>query len=104
MKNSNLDMVNVDSELIWRVHTPNLLKEVAQNPNVAPIAMALQILGLVLYEVGECASRLNDPEMNALMCRLTIYDIADPHSESYDLEELKKILIKGHKAHIERTS
>ena len=46
----------------------------------------------LLYEVGQRASELNDPELNKLMIRLTIYEIADPENKNYDKELCDKIL------------
>jgi hypothetical protein len=45
--------------------------------------------------VGERASELNDPQLNALMCRLTIYEIADPESKNYKPRVVKKIMKEG---------
>lgn len=52
----------------------------------------LNIFGKLLALVGERAIELNDPKLNALMCRLTIYTIADPESQDYDPETVRKIL------------
>ena len=76
----------------WRVHTPNLLKEIANNSGNAILARPLQIFGEILYQVGERASQLNDPALNALMLRLTIYEEADPESRNYKPELMKKVL------------
>lgn len=38
----------------------------------------MQIFQNLLLEVATRASELDDPEMNALMMRLTLYDVADP--------------------------
>lgn len=68
----------------WKVHTPNLLKEILVNPNMACMAQPLRIFGALLAEVAERAIALNDPEMNKLMMRLTLYEQADPHSADFD--------------------
>ena len=52
---------------------------------------------MLLAEVGEEASRINDPRLNALMCRLTIYAIADPSSPEYDGERVRAILAEADK-------
>ena len=80
--------------LNWRVHTPNLLSEIC-NLNADGIGMLskpLQIFSIILAQVGQRASELNDPQLNALMCRLTIYDIADPTSEDHDAELVREII------------
>jgi hypothetical protein len=49
----------------------------------------------LLNRVGERASQLNDPKLNALMARLTIYEVADPKSPSFDQTVLDDLLAKG---------
>lgn len=70
----------------WRVHTPNLLAEIGNNNAAlsAAVRTPLMILMRLLHQVGEVAARINDEELNALMCRLTIYSCADPESPDYD--------------------
>ena len=70
----------------WRVHTPNLLKEVSNNIGAEILRQPIRIFGELLAEVGECAIRINDPELNALMMRLTIYSMADPESPDYNAD------------------
>ncbi len=77
--------------LRWKMHTPNLLKEILNNPSCGILRVPLNILSNILAELGECASRINDPELNELMCRLTIYEIADPESKEYDPKMLQRI-------------
>ena len=68
-----------DINLQWKVHTPTLLKEMLNNnPGMECFRIPLSVFGLLLYQVGERAAQLNDPELNDLMMRLTIYEEADP--------------------------
>ena len=76
----------------WKVHTPNLLKEILSNSQTAILRIPINVFGRLLYQVGERARVLNDLELNRLMLRLTIYSQADPESEDYDPELCKKIL------------
>lgn len=62
----------------WKVHTPNLLREVLQNPGTSILAVPLSIFGRLLAEVAERAIALDDPKLNILMLRLTLYDQGDP--------------------------
>lgn len=80
------------TQLDWRVHTPNLLKEILENKSCWILAQPLKILGDILYEVGERAAQLNDPELNKLMLRLTIYSASDPESPDYDEKIVQKYL------------
>jgi hypothetical protein len=79
--------------LPWRVNTPSLLKQIANStPGAEIFKSPLQIFGDLLSEVGACAARLNDPELNALMCRLAIYEIADPYNPNYDAKRVDRVL------------
>lgn len=83
-------------ELKWRVHTPDLLREVAQNDNMATIGVPLQILMNLLLMVGQRATELDDPKLHELMIRLTLYTVADPHHVEYDREVINDYLYKSH--------
>lgn len=83
--------INLD----WKVHTPNLLKEVLANPSTGILSAPLKIFGDILFEVAERASEINDPELNLLMCRLALYEVADPNSKNYKPEvfdELQELI------------
>lgn len=70
--------------LRFNVHTPNLLNEISQHSKQPILMTPLRIFGKLLFEVGERAAQLNDPRLNELMARLTIYACADPESKHYD--------------------
>jgi hypothetical protein len=76
----------------WKVHTSNLLSEIVKHSGQDMYRIPLSILGQLLAAVGERAAELNDPKLNALMCRLTIYTIADPTSPDYDLEAVRTVM------------
>lgn len=76
----------------WRVHTSRLLALVVENPECTVLRIPLSIFGKILAAVGERAAQLNDPEMNSLMARLTIYTVADPDSPDYDPVVAKELL------------
>jgi len=90
----NKDVSNFN-QMQWRVNTPQLLKEILENKEDRIFSVALQIFANLLTEVGERASELNNPKLNALMCRLAIYAIADPYSKHYDEEKTKVIIRKA---------
>ncbi len=83
------------NKLRWRVNTPQLLKEIMENNETQPLRMPLTIFADILAEVGERASELNDPKLNALMCRLAVYEVADPYSPEYDRELTNETIEKG---------
>ena len=84
------NMKNLQNE--WKVHTPNLLQEMAECSTQPILVRPIDIFGKLLALVGQRAAELNDPKLNALMCRLTIYSIADPESSDYDPQAVKKIV------------
>jgi hypothetical protein len=63
------------ADLVWRINTPQLLKEVCNNPGTSVLGKPLTILGCKLHEVAERAAELNDPALNILMLELTLYDV-----------------------------
>ncbi len=75
----------------WKVHTAKLLQEIATNSGQPILVKPLQIFGDILHAVGERAAQLNDPVLNALMCRLAIYEIGDPASPKFDPVKLTEI-------------
>ena len=78
--------------LQWRVHTYGLLKEITDCSGMSIYHMPINILGKLLAAVGERAIELDDPKLNALMCRLTIYTAADPESPDYDPETVRAVM------------
>lgn len=79
----------------WRCHTPNLLKEVLKNPGTGILIGPLNIFRQLLAAVGERAAELNDPELNALMMRLTIYEAADMDRPDYDPNLYQAVMDKA---------
>jgi hypothetical protein len=80
----------------WKVNTPGLLKEIVNNnPSAVGLSTPIQIFAGLLGEVATRASELNDDKMNALMCRLALYEISDPYSKEYDEKLTKSIIKKG---------
>lgn len=75
----------------WKVHTPNLLKEILENDNMVIMNIPINIFGKLLFAVGSRAAKLNDPILNELMCRLTIYTVADPENDDYNPDVVRQI-------------
>lgn len=76
-----------EKRLDWKVNTPAFLKEIFDNyPGHANCLKApANIFKDLLTTVAIRASELNDPVLNALMCRLALYGCADPYDkENYD--------------------
>lgn len=87
---------SMGNTLLWRVNAPQLLKEVLNNPGTSMLAKPVQIFGLILSEVGVRAAELNDPRLNALMCRLAIYSIADGFSPDKNFELVNEVIKNGY--------
>jgi len=79
---------------VWKVHTPCLLKEIGSmtGTGFGILKIPLSEFGKLLFAVGERAAELNDPKLNALMMRLTIYAVADPESPDYDRKTVSDTL------------
>lgn len=80
--------------LTWKVHTPNLLQEIGNNNNLGIMRIPLMALQGILGEVAQRAIELDDARLHLLMCRLALYESADPTSKSYDHEIFKKLKAK----------
>jgi len=71
----------------WKVHAPNLLKEIGNNsPSNGVLSWPLMILLRLLADIAQRAVELEDPVLDSLMCRLTLYSASDPESEDYNHE------------------
>lgn len=81
----------------WHAHTYHLLNEIVENSNQPALCKPLQIFSRLLALVGERAVQLDDPIMNALMCQLTIYTVADPESPDYDPELVEQVYAEARK-------
>jgi len=80
-------------KLQWKVHTLELFKEISSNfRHNAQIRIPLQILQNLLAQVAQRATELNDPQLNKLMIRLTLYSIADPNEPDYDPKAIEEYL------------
>ena len=85
--------------MVWRVHTTNFLNEILEgNPTMWMMVQPINIFQRIIGMVAERASELNDPIMNGLMARLTLYEVTDPSSPDYDQEITTRLLIDGVKA------
>jgi hypothetical protein len=78
------------TKLMWKLHTPNLLNEISQNSGQFMYHRPLQLLGRLLAMVAERAIELNDPQLNELMCRLTLYEQSNPESSQYSKELMRQ--------------
>jgi hypothetical protein len=82
-------------DLEFKVHTRRLLQEIANHTNQPTLCQPLSIFASILVQVATRASELNDDRLNALMCQLALYDVADPDSALYDVKLVESIIAKG---------
>lgn len=80
--------------LEFKVHTPNLLKEIVEYAlpkNNGMLFVPINQFRQLLIKVAERCSELNDPVLNKLMCQLTLYECADPDSKEYNQKILDEV-------------
>ena len=82
----------------WKIHLPNLLKEIMQGSRQGIYGIPILLLRRILAEMAERAIVLNDPQLNDFMCRLALYSVADPESPDYDLKKVHSIQRKARQA------
>jgi hypothetical protein len=99
-------MATVKSEPVsnqyWKIHTSSLLQEALLNPGTSILSKPFNILGKVLFVLADRARELNDPELNSILLRLTLYQEADPENENYKPEVVEEYLTKYSKKFFER--
>jgi len=78
--------------LKWKVHTHGLFKEILDQDGMRMLNKPINILLDLLRQVAQRATELNDPKMNELMVRLSLYSIANPEDQEYNPELVRKVL------------
>jgi hypothetical protein len=86
-------MTDKTTLLKWKVHVNDLFVEIAEHTQGGTcVAVSLHILQELLIEVAERAIKLNDPELNKLMIRMSLYSISNPHDKEYNPKLVSEIL------------
>lgn len=80
----------------WRCNTPQLLQEITiLNHNGSGIlTRPIHLFGILLSEVADRAAELKDPQLDALMCRLALYEQADQNQKDKYNQKLTEATIK----------
>lgn len=86
-----------DEDLEFRVHTPNLLKEICDNAiahagHMGVLYVPLNTFQSLIRRVAQRATELNDPELNILMLKLALYEV--PANEIMEAIKQQRKLIK----------
>jgi hypothetical protein len=76
----------------WKVHTPGLFKLIIEDPHGWAFQIPLNIMLDLLRKVAQRATELNDPELNKLMIRLSLYSISNPEDPEYNPELVNQLL------------
>jgi len=80
------------AKLQWKVHVPCLLEEIAGAGGLGGVfRVPLNVLRILLGRVADRAAEINDPKLNRLMCRMALYNQADPDSPDYDAEAMREM-------------
>lgn len=83
----------MSTALEWKVHTHGLFNEIITNAQTkGAFTIPLNIMLDILRKVAQRAAELNDPKMNQLMIRLSLYSISNPDDPEYNPEEVSKLL------------
>ena len=86
-------MAKKEYKLVWKCDIPSLFSHIGNHSSAASmLQMPLMIASRILAEVAIRAAELNDPKLNALMCRLALYEVADQHSKNYDEKTVADLL------------
>ena len=91
----NQDIENLNMQ--FKLHVPRLLNEIetfAMQPSeMAALRLPFQSFRTLLNDIAIRCSEINDPILNALMCQMALYQIANPDDDGYDLAETKRVMM-----------
>ncbi len=73
------------------LHTPNFTKELLANNKMGILKIPMNIFRNLLGQVADRAAQLEDPELSLLMCKLTLFEEADPDSKNYNPKLIAKL-------------
>ncbi len=76
----------------FTVHTPALFEEILRNEGTSILRIPLQITSGILHDLATRCSQINDRELNRCCARLTLYEICDGCSKSFDSEKRAKLI------------
>lgn len=71
----------------FNVHLPNLLRELLEgNPSGGALVIPMRVTQGLLAQVAARAIEIDDPELNALMLELSLYEV-DPNDRPRIIDE-----------------
>lgn len=87
------------SMLEWKVCTSEVLRMAVEETGSGwGLKFPIQIMMKLLAQVARRAIELDDEELNKLMLRLSLYEVANPKSPKFDADLVEKYLKYGKKA------
>ena len=77
----------------WQSNIKALIEEEIENNSLrgGALVMPWKITFSKLTEVARVAARINDPELNLLMCELALYTVGDGYHEDYDPDVVSQV-------------
>ena len=79
-------------EVRWQSNIKALIEEGIENNSLGgALTMPWRITYQKLLDVATVAARINDPELNLLMCELALYTIGDGYHKDYDPDLVDRI-------------
>jgi len=73
----------------WKLHVPNIIKEVLNNEGAQVLTIPLRLLQRLLGQVAQRCAEVNDKELNHLMLLMALYSQGDPEDkENYNPDAL----------------
>lgn len=76
----------------WQSNIKALIEEQIQaGSNGGALIMPWKVTFCKLLEIADAARRINDPELNLLMCELALYTVGDGYHKDYDPEVVDKV-------------
>jgi len=81
------------TNLKYKSNVKGLFEEIiGSNNQMWIMRQPLKLTYQILQEVAQRSQEINDPKLNCLMLRLSLYDINDPQSENFDQDAVEKYL------------
>jgi hypothetical protein len=85
-------------EVRWQSNIKALIEEeIESNSLGGALAVPWRITYQKLLDVAAVASRINDPELNLLMCELALYTVGDGYHEDYNpklVDEIRRQVLE----------
>ena len=82
----------MNKKLGWKVNTHGIFKEILDQDGMWMLSKPINIILDLLRQTAQRATELNDPQLNKLMIRLSLYDISNPKDPKFNPDLVRQIL------------